>query len=215
VASGDADHKLPGIQDVALESLWRVTESDSGWPSFLAASEILKGASAHGGRPALVSAEGSALSTLVRGIESASAPTAASAIEVAPLDRPRVREAVLAAASSDKPLVAVAAQARIALEPVHMTSTQRETSLATLAKHATSGAAESEAALDALVRLRDARARPLLEAAMKAAEPTRRARLASAFVSLGDGPAAARFLVDSDATVRVAAACAILSAGDR
>ncbi|MBM4357460.1 MAG: hypothetical protein FJ096_05045 [Deltaproteobacteria bacterium] len=200
------------IEDVAFEALRRVVESDSGLPSFIAAAEILEGSPAHRTHPALVSAEGGALATLVRGIESASAPVIVDVIEVAPLARPRVREAVAAASKSENPLVAVAALARLLETSALETTELRTAALTTLDKHAQGNGDEAQAALDALVRLGDGRARAQVDKRLKAEAPEQRREAAVALIALGDRRAAAQLLADADVTVRLSVACALIAA---
>lgn len=202
--------------DVAFEQLWRTAEIDAGWPSFLAAAELLR--ARRDGDPGLValSAEGSALATLVRGIESAPTDVRVKVIEAVPLDHPRLLKAVVDAANSEVAAVSVAAHARLLdSNGREGQSASRKSSLDALAKYAADDGDAADAALLALVRSSDPRAKPLLEKQAKSDEATRRAKAAEALASLADGSSAARLLVDEDVSVRLTAACALLGSSFR
>ena len=196
----------PQPRCAAWQKLARVAERSTGMPSLVAALELV-----HDAPPNEAGTiEGNAAAVIERVIDEASTRVRVEAIASAPLSWAYLVEAIVEAAASDDPLVAVAANAR----RIELGGDDRKAALAALRAVAKEGGLAAEAARAALVDAGDRDVVPLLssDAASKSAE--QRATAARQYAVLGQVGEAAALLADADAGVRTRAACAILEMED-
>jgi hypothetical protein len=179
--------------------LLRVAEEETGEPAVAAAAALARSGGEHAsfGRGALA-----------RSIASGTRGERVFAIAVAP-HAPEILKAVREAAKDRDPGVAAAALARMAREGDAKEQRTAKDALFALAKK---DGSDARAARGELARAGDRRAAPLAEKALVSRLGSDRAAAARDLAALGRAYRASALLADPERDVRIAAACAILSA---
>jgi hypothetical protein len=190
----------------AWHALARVSDDNAGMPSLVAALELTHDAPANESG----TLSGNAAAVIERMIDDASTRVRVEAIASAPLAWAYLVEAIVAAASSTDPRVAVAANAR----RLELGGDDRKAALAALRAVAKDGGLGAEAARAALVAAADREVVPLLASDASSKSAVQRATAARQYATLGQVGEAAALLGDADAAVRTRAACAILEMED-
>lgn len=199
-------------EDIALawsaSALWAAGGRDAlnvaiaanhGAPAIEAAAAVLR----HRDADAEVST--TALAQLERSIESGSLATRLQAIAQAPMDRPELSAAVKQASLSEDVRVRVSALARLAESKDSRVTEQLEV----LARR---GSAVADQARFALATSGDRRIQAWIEEDLSAERPEARLAAATDLASLGVAARGAPLLADPDPSVRLRAACTILTA---
>jgi hypothetical protein len=184
------------------EALAAVLASAKGSAAIQAAAAVLR----RPGADAPIVETGAA--RLARAIEEGSRVERLEALAVAPLDRPGVRDAVVAAASGDDLEVRAIALGRL----VQAGDAARIPALENLGQP---GSPHASAARLALAFAGDRRIQAWLEESLRAPSAFEREEAASALAALGVPARAAPLLADADASVRARAACTLLMAARR
>ena len=181
------------------EALRVIVASGEGSAAVEAAAAVLRR------RDADVDLGDAALGQLVRSIDGGSRVTRLQSLAQAPLDRPRVLEAVGRAAADDDLEVRVAALARL----VEVRDSRGVPGLEALAQPGSPVAVPAQLAL---AFAGDRRVQAWLETSLEAPSSQDRLAAAMALSAMGVAGRAASLLADPDAAVRVRAACAIMMA---
>jgi hypothetical protein len=201
----------PGLFDAGGREELRVLLSQGhGSPAIDGAAALL-GAGARAGHAPDRELDASARALLSRTIEAGSERDRLHAIAIAPLDG--VILASIRAASRDAD-VQVAASALARLTESAPDRAASITALEALAGQKDRSAVASRARL-ALATAGDLRVQAWLEADLAAPEPSARLSAADALAALGRSARAAPLLVDPDASVRVRAACTLITGARR
>lgn len=179
------------------EIVW-AAESEAGSCSIVAGGILLR----QGGEQ-----RGAGLAAITRAVQTGIARDRALAINMAPLDDPRVVELIQAASKEAEPAVKVAALERLARDPAY-----RAAALQTLGQVAVSKSAPAPLARAAMARLGDARVTALLLEDGKSTKPQERLSAGQSLADLGDWGRAAQFLADPDVDVRTRIACRLMIA---
>lgn len=179
--------------------LLRVIEEESGEPAVAAASALARSGGRHAGQ-----ARGVLAGAITRGTRG----ERVFAIATAPV-APEIARAIREASKDRDPAVAAAALARMVREGDAREQKSARDALFALAE---AGGPDARGARGELARAGDGRAAPLAEKAIVSARPADRSAAARDLAALGRAYRASALLADPDRDVRIAAACAILSA---
>jgi len=154
--------------------------------------------------------KGAGLAALVRGAKSGPARNVVLAMTMGPLDDPSVLAAILEQAKNPDPTVKVAALSRIARLPSH-----KDDALNQLRSLAASNLPGADQAKGAVARLGDRSVTALLVADSSSPSVEKRLATMNSFTDLEDWGRVGLFLADSEAQVRMRAACQILNASEK
>jgi hypothetical protein len=187
----------PSYRSGGRDQLYWAAETQTGSPSIAAAALLLKNG---GDDPRIGRA------ALLRGIDDGGPSARVMAINLADLSDAPQKEAVERASSSSEPPVKVAALSRLA-----ELSDQREKATGELAEIAAASGPARNAARTALARAKDRRVVEMLAQDAQSSEPGVRAWAAAQLAAMKEYPHAAQVLADDDVSVRLKAACAILT----
>ena len=191
----------PALWDAGGREALRVLVASGHGPGAIeAAAAVLRHADASGD---VVDA---AAGQLARAIATGSRATRLQALAEAPLDRPALRDAVVAAASDEDLEVRVGALSRLAGPAA---GPDARVSLEGLAQPGSPVAARARFALAAAG---DRSVQSWIEADLSAAAPEDRLAAATALAALGVAARAAPLLADADPSVRMRSACTIVMA---
>ncbi len=187
----------PSYRAGGREQLYWAAETENGSPSIAAASLLLKGS---GGDLPIGRA------ALVRAIDDGGASARVMAINLADLGDAPQKDAVVRASAVSEPLVKVAALSRLT-----ELSDQREKAVNELAEIAVVDGPSRNAARTAMAKARDRRVVEMLAQDAQSTEPGVRAWAVAQLASMKEYPHAAQILADDEVSVRIKAACAILT----
>jgi hypothetical protein len=185
------------------EALRLLVSSSHGSAAVEAAAAVLRH---HPMAPAGDELTEDAAAQIVRAIEQGARSTRLQAIAETPADRPDILEAIRHAATEDDPELAVGALARLA-------EAGDRASVAKLEPLAQPGSTVAVRARFALASVGDHRIQAWIEQGLIAEDADERLAAATALAELGMPGRAAPLLADTDARVRVRAACSIIMAG--
>jgi HEAT repeat protein len=194
----------PAIWDAGgREALRLLVAAGRGPGAIEAAAAVLRHSNASG------ESVQAAIGQLVRSIEAGSRATRLQALAQAPLDRADVLDAVRKAATDEDLEVRVGALARLAATG-RAQAAQASDAITALEALGQPGSAVAQRARFALASAGDRRVQAWIEADLTAAHPEDRLGAATSLATLGVPARAAPLLADTDATVRMRAACIIV-----
>lgn len=187
----------PSYRSGGREQLYWAAETEKGAPSVAAAALLLKGPEqdVQIGRGALL-----------RAIDDGGPSARVMAINLADLADAPQKDAIVRASSSPEPLVKVAALSRLTEQ-----GEQHDKVVNELAEIAAAEGLGRNPARTALAKARDRRVVELLAQDAQSSEPGVRAWAAAQLASMKEYPHAAQVLADDEVSVRIKAACAILT----